>query len=130
MLAMLVAAAALSTVRTAAIDAAVERELARQHTSAASIAIARDGEIVYSKGYGQADSALNVPADAQTIYAIGSVTKQFTAALIMRLVEQGRIALDAKVSQYLPDAPHAAEIARGRTRCRPRSRRRGAPMWR
>jgi CubicO group peptidase (beta-lactamase class C family) len=108
---MLVAAAALSTVRTAAIDAAVERELARQHTSAASIAIARDGEIVYSKGYGQADSALNVPADAQTIYAIGSVTKQFTAALIMRLVEQGRIALDAKVSQYLPDAPHAAEIS-------------------
>jgi len=111
MIATLVAVAALSAVRTAAIDAAVERELARQHTSAASIAIARDGEIVYSKGYGQADSALRVPADGQTIYAIGSVTKQFTAALVMRLVEQGKIGLETKVSQYLPEAPHAAEIS-------------------
>jgi D-alanyl-D-alanine carboxypeptidase len=110
-IAVLVAVAALSAVRTAAIDGAVERELARQHTSGASVAIARDGEIVYAKGYGQADPALQLPADGQTIYAIGSVTKQFTSALIMRLVEQGKVSLDAKVSQYLPQAPHAAEIS-------------------
>ncbi len=88
----------------------VERERMRQHTAAVSLAVARDGNLLYAKGYGDADPALHVAAEPQTIYAIGSVTKQFTAALVMQLVEQGRVKLDAKLADYLPDAPHAREI--------------------
>jgi CubicO group peptidase (beta-lactamase class C family) len=109
-IAALVAAAALSSLDSSALDAAVERERTRQHTAAVSLAIARDGEIVYAKGYGDADPALRIAALPQTIYAIGSITKQFTAALVMQLVEQGKVRLDAKLSTYLPDAPHAGEV--------------------
>ena len=110
MIAALFALAALGPAQSAAIDAAVERERKRQHAAAVSIALARDGQIVYAKGYGQADPVLGISATPRTIYAIGSITKQFTAALVMRLVERGDVQLDAKISTYLPDVPHGDEI--------------------
>ncbi len=110
MISALVAAFVLGAAQTAAIDAAVESERARQHVPAVSLAIARGGRLLYAKGYGDADPGQRIAAEPRTVYAIGSVTKQFTAALVMKLVERGRIKLDAKLADYLPDAPHAREI--------------------
>jgi CubicO group peptidase (beta-lactamase class C family) len=76
-----------------------------------SIAVARGQNFVLEKTYGRADIENDVPAGNDTIYRIASITKQFTAAAIMRLVEQGRVDLDAEVIKYLPEfRAHGARI--------------------
>ena len=94
----------------ARIDSIVRAALARQHVAAASVAVAERGRVVYAKGYGLRDLDDGLPADAKTIYHIGSISKQFTAAAIVRLAEQGRLNVDDRLSKYLPDAPHASEV--------------------
>ncbi|RXM18210.1 class A beta-lactamase-related serine hydrolase, partial [Citrobacter sp. AAK_AS5] len=69
--------------------------------------------ILVAKGYGLADAEFDVPANPETMFRIGSVTKQFTAAAILRLVEQGKLSLDDDLSKYVPDFPlqgHAVTI--------------------
>ena len=102
--------APLDSATKAKIDRDVRAELQAAHAAAATIAIVEDGRIAYSAGYGMRDLARSLPADAQTRYEIGSITKQFTAAAIMQLREAGKIDLDAKLATYLPGAPHAGEI--------------------
>ena len=68
-----------------------------------SIAVARGETSVLEKAYGRSDLENNVPASAATIYRTASITKQFTAAAILRLVEAGRVELDADVLTYLPE---------------------------
>ncbi|HEX8335996.1 MAG TPA: serine hydrolase domain-containing protein [Pyrinomonadaceae bacterium] len=70
-----------------------------------SVAVARGGKIVLAKGYGFADLERKVPATPETVYQIGSVSKQFTAAAVMRLVERGKVSLDDQLTKYLPDYP-------------------------
>src|SRR5262249_55095542 len=71
------------------------------------VAVVRDGKVVLAKGYGYASVELGVPATADTVYEIGSITKQFTSTAIMMLVEEGKIAVDDKVRKYLPDLPES-----------------------
>jgi len=70
-----------------------------------SVAIAQNGRIVYSKGFGFADLENRVPFTAQTVSRIGSVSKTFTALAIMQLAEQGKINLEAEVQTYVPTFP-------------------------
>lgn len=92
------------------VDAIVAKALGKPGAAGLSVAIARDGKIVLSKGYGLADVEFDVPADAQTIFRIGSITKQFTAAAIMRLIEQGKLALDDPMTKFLPDYPMQGNV--------------------
>jgi CubicO group peptidase (beta-lactamase class C family) len=69
------------------------------------IAVARGDKLLLAKGYGFADLENRVPATTETIFKVGSVTKQFTALAVMQLVEQKKIALTDDVSKYLPDVP-------------------------
>ena len=96
--------------QTARIDAIVAKTIARAHVPAASIAIARDGEIVYAHGYGLRDLETKSPADGSTVFEIGSITKQFTAASVMLLVQAGKIELDAPIATYLPNVPFGKTI--------------------
>ncbi|MXW70458.1 MAG: beta-lactamase family protein [Acidobacteria bacterium] len=68
-----------------------------------SIGVQRGGEVVFAGGFGYADLENEVPATADTVYRIGSVTKQFTAAAAMLLVEEGKLDLSADLTEYLPD---------------------------
>ena len=68
-----------------------------------SIGVQRGGEVVFAGGFGYADLENEVPATADTVYRIGSVTKQFTAAAAMLLVEEGKLDLSADLREYLPD---------------------------
>lgn len=70
-----------------------------------SIAIAREGRTVVAKGYGLADLGQRQAATAQTVYRIGSLTKQFTAAAVLKLAEDGRLSLDDELVEFLPDFP-------------------------
>jgi CubicO group peptidase (beta-lactamase class C family) len=78
-------------------------------TPSVSLAVVRDGKI-WAKAFGKANLAENRAADMSTRYAIGSVSKQFTAAAILLLQEQGKLSLDDKVAKYYPDLTRAADI--------------------
>ncbi len=82
---------------------AVERELVLKELPAVSIALVDDQKTVWSEGFGMADAEKKVPATAETIYRVGSVSKLFTDIGIMQLVEDGVIDLDLPVTNYLPD---------------------------
>src|SRR5258706_516100 len=93
--------------QTDQVDAYIKAEMEKRHVPGISVAVVRDGKVVLAKGYGLANVELGVPATADTVYEIGSITKQFTATAIMILVEEGKIGLDEKMSKYLPDTPEA-----------------------
>jgi CubicO group peptidase (beta-lactamase class C family) len=72
-----------------------------------AVLVARDGDVLFDKGYGAANLEWNIPNDGATKFRLGSVTKQFTAVAILLLQERGKLTLDAPVKTYLPDAPAA-----------------------
>jgi CubicO group peptidase (beta-lactamase class C family) len=67
-----------------------------------TVLVAREGRILYERGFGFANLEWNIPNDFETKFEIGSMTKQFTALLILQLVNEGRIKLDGHLSEYLP----------------------------
>ncbi|PWT93683.1 MAG: serine hydrolase [Blastocatellia bacterium] len=94
-------------VRADKIDDYVKSEMQRQHLPGLSLAVIKEGKIIKAEGYGLANVELNVPARPDTVYKIGSVSKQFIASGIMLLVDEGRINLDDKVSKYLDGTPES-----------------------
>ena len=75
-----------------------------------SISIFYDGKEVYQRSIGFADIQHGLKAEAETRYRIGSISKTFTAAIIMQMVDEGKLTLDTKLSQFYPDAPNATKI--------------------
>jgi D-alanyl-D-alanine carboxypeptidase len=103
--AMSAQSASLSAASQTVLDSIVERGRNELGIPGVSLAIMRGRTMILAKGYGFADRETGTAATAQTTYAIGSLSKQFTAAAIMKLVEQGRIRLGQPVSTYLPNYP-------------------------
>jgi len=68
-----------------------------------TVLVAEKGKVILKKGYGMANMEWDIPNQPDTKFRIGSVTKQFTAALIMQLVEEGKVKLDGKMTEYLPE---------------------------
>jgi CubicO group peptidase (beta-lactamase class C family) len=87
------------------VDEAMKTEVQKQKIPGASVAVIMEGRVVKAEGYGLANVELNSLATANTIYQSGSIGKQFTATLVMMLVEDGKIALDDKISKYMTDGP-------------------------
>jgi len=67
-----------------------------------TVLVAEKGAVILKKGYGMADMEWDIPNAPDTKFRLGSITKQFTSMLIMQLVQQGKIKLDGKLSDYLP----------------------------
>ncbi|HUP24203.1 MAG TPA: serine hydrolase domain-containing protein [Thermoanaerobaculia bacterium] len=91
----------------AAVDAILAEAMARPGAAGMQVAVALGDDLVVEKGYGLAEVELRVPVSVESVFRIGSVTKQFTAAAVMKLVEEGRIELDAPFAKYYPDFPTA-----------------------
>ncbi len=94
----------------AGIDAAVAEALARSGAPSASIAVVKDGKVAYERAYGEATLDPRTPATPQMRYSIGSISKQFTAAAVLLLAEEGRISLDDKLVRWLPGLTRANEV--------------------
>ncbi|MDX1392799.1 MAG: serine hydrolase domain-containing protein [Gemmatimonadota bacterium] len=90
---------------TAAIDSIATEAIESGRAAGMTIGIERAGEWVHLREYGLADVELDVPTPEGAVYEIGSVTKQFTAAALMLLVEEGAVSLDDDVSKWFPDYP-------------------------
>lgn len=94
----------------AKVDAAVKSAMEAAGTPSAQVAVVQDGKIVLSKAYGDAQIAPAVPATTKTRYEIASVSKEFTAAAALLLVEDGKLSLDDHVSKWFPDLTGADQI--------------------
>jgi D-alanyl-D-alanine carboxypeptidase len=92
------------------IDKLATETLAHTGVPSASVAVVKDGRVVYLKAYGDARVEPRLPASPEMRYSIGSVSKQFTAAAILLLQEQGKLSLDDKVSKFFPELTRANEI--------------------
>jgi CubicO group peptidase (beta-lactamase class C family) len=87
----------------AGLDAYIEKEMRRLKAPGLSIALVADGESLLEKGYGFADRAAGRRADEDTVFNVGSVSKLFTCAAILKLAEEGLVGLDAPVTDYIPE---------------------------
>jgi CubicO group peptidase (beta-lactamase class C family) len=97
------AAAAQTRAVVDSIDGFVRSELARQRVPGMSVAVLRGDSVLLARGYGYANVEHQVPATDSTIYEVGSVSKQFTAAAVVMLSEQGRLSLDDPIVRFLPE---------------------------
>lgn len=92
----------------ARVDSLAEAFIAEPQAPGVSISVVRAGrDTLVFKGYGKADVENDVPATPATVYRIGSITKQFTSAAVMRLVERGSVRLGDPIGKYLPELPEA-----------------------
>ena len=92
------------------VTASAQQLIDAEHGAGAAIGVVHDGQLIYVKTFGDRNIAQKEPVDADTRFEIGSVTKQFTAAAILQLQEQGKLSIDDRLAKYLPSFPHAGEI--------------------
>ncbi|MBM4003259.1 MAG: serine hydrolase [Planctomycetes bacterium] len=85
-------------------------ELTRGDSPGIAVLIARDGKVVFQAGFGFADIESKTPVTPETKFRIGSITKQFTAAAIVRLAEQGKLALADPLAKFFPDIPQGDKV--------------------
>ena len=107
----LAAQAALSPTTRAQIDSAARIVLAATGAPSVSIAVVRNGTIVYTNAYGLARLEPQAPAMPSMRYSIGSISKQFTATAILLLAERHKLSLDDKVARWLPDLTRANDVS-------------------
>src|SRR5215510_3485598 len=101
---VLLGAAAVAA-RADKVDDYVKAEMQKQHVPGLSLAVIKDGKVIKVEGYGLANVELDVPARPESVYKIGSVSKQFIATGIMLLMQEGRISLADPVSKFLEGTP-------------------------
>ena len=95
---------------TQKIDTVVADALTRTGVPSASIAIVKDGQIAYVKAYGDAKLEPKTQASSEMRYSIGSISKQFTAACVLLLQEEGKLSIDDPIAKYFPELTRAKEI--------------------
>ena len=99
---LLATTAAVAQDKVAKIDEMV-RKFHEYRQFNGAVLVAENGKVIYKKGHGLANMEWEIPVKPDTKFRIGSVTKQFTAAIILQLVDEGKIKLDGKLTDYLPD---------------------------
>jgi CubicO group peptidase (beta-lactamase class C family) len=87
------------------VDEYVKQQMRESPIPGLSLAIVKDGKIIKASGYGAANLETGTPAGPETEYRIASISKQFIAAAVLLLVQEGRIGLDEKAAKYLDGAP-------------------------
>ncbi|MDQ3908636.1 MAG: beta-lactamase family protein [Acidobacteriota bacterium] len=92
------------------IDKIASQTLERTGVPSASVAVVKDGQIVYEQAYGDARLDPRVAANTRMRYSVGSISKQFTATAILMLAEEGKLSLDDPVGRFLPNLTRANEV--------------------
>jgi D-alanyl-D-alanine carboxypeptidase len=95
---------------TEALERAISQELARRGGVGATVAVVENGRLLLAKGLGRRSVNSTARVDAATLFGIGSVTKQFTAAAALLLAEQGTLSVSDKVDKYYPGLTRAHDI--------------------
>ncbi len=101
------APATMDAPQWAQVEEFIRAEMVRQRIPGLAVAIARNGRIVRAQGFGSANIEHGVPVTTGTIFQSGSVGKQFTATLVMMLVNEGKLSLDDRLTRFYPNGPAA-----------------------
>lgn len=96
---------AISCASADRVDDLIKSEMQKHQIAGLALLVTKDGQPVKTNGYGVANLEWNVPVTEQTVFEIGSITKQFTAACILLLAEDGKLSLDDKISRHLMNTP-------------------------
>src|ERR671916_3451428 len=104
-------AVSAQTLDKAKLDRFFDR-LAEKNQAMGSLTIAKDGKVIYSRaiGYSQINGSERKPATTATRYRVGSITKTFTAAMILQFVEEGKLKLSDTLDKFFPQIPNAGKI--------------------
>lgn len=94
---------------TQSLEAYMQAQVSVKHFSGTVLVMSHD-KVLLEKGYGMADMEWNIPNSPQSKFRIGSITKQFTAAAILQLEEQGKLSVDDKLSKYIPGYPKGDSV--------------------
>ncbi|UCH12989.1 MAG: serine hydrolase, partial [Bacteroidales bacterium] len=86
------------------------KSAAKERSPGVAILLSRDGEIIYENAFGYADIGNNVPVTTETKFRIGSITKQFIGAAILKLQEDGKLSVNDTLSEFIPDFPRGNEV--------------------
>lgn len=95
----------------AQIDALVTNEFAADGIGSVTVGVVDGGSLVWTKSYGYADMEAKRPATRDSIYRVGSITKQFTALMLLQLVEQGRVRLTDPLEKYFPEVAQVPKLS-------------------
>ena len=87
----------------ARIDAMTAAEHAKDKVGSVTIGVVHGAHLIWTRSYGEADAERKIPATRDTVYRIGSITKQFTALMLLQLVQEGKVSLSDPVERYFPD---------------------------
>lgn len=107
LIAFLLLFTAAAAARTDKIDDYIKAEMQRQQIPGLSLAVVKDGKIIKAQGYGLANIEWNAPARPETVYKIGSVSKQLIATGVLLLWQEGKLSLDDPINKYLDSTPDA-----------------------
>ncbi len=89
---------------------AVLKRVVKSEAPGRAVLLAQNGKVLFEQGYGLADTEQHIPVTPQTQFRIGSITKQFTAAAILKLQEQGKLSISDKLSKFLPGFPRGDQV--------------------
>jgi CubicO group peptidase (beta-lactamase class C family) len=89
------------------VDSYIRAEMAKRRIPGLALAVVRDGKVVKQENYGVASVEFNVPVRPDTVFLLASLTKAFTGAAVLALVDDGKIALDDPIAKHLPGLPAA-----------------------
>src|SRR5881394_773771 len=84
---------------------AVAKQMLSRHTAGVSVAVAREGRLILARGYGMANVEHSVAVTPETVFHIASISKNILAAVVLQLVDEGKLRLDDDVTKYVPEAP-------------------------
>ncbi|HEV8217818.1 MAG TPA: serine hydrolase domain-containing protein [Gemmatimonadaceae bacterium] len=104
------AAGRAQTVKAEELDSIIRKAVAEKQLIGVSVGVMQNGKVILARGYGVRDIAGRTPVTPNTMFAIGSVTKQFTCSAMLMLAEQQKLSLKDPVSKYLPNLTRAKDI--------------------
>jgi D-alanyl-D-alanine carboxypeptidase len=104
------AAPTLASLSAADLDAFIAQTVAEQRAVGVNVGVMRNGEVIFAKGYGLASTNTRAPVTPDTLFAIGSITKQFTCALALQLEQERKLSFDDPVAKYAPRLTRASDI--------------------
>ena len=103
-LALTLTPASVADSRTDSIDK-LFAQFARPDSPGCAVGIYQNGQVVYKKAYGMADLERDVPLTTDSVFDVGSIAKQFTAASVVLLAQQGKLKFTDSVRKYVPELP-------------------------
>jgi CubicO group peptidase (beta-lactamase class C family) len=104
------ATAVLASLSASDLDAFITRVVNEQKAIGVTVGVMQNGKVVLAKGYGLANTATKTPVTPETLFAVGSITKQFTCTALLQLEQEGKLSLDDPVAKYEPGLTRAADI--------------------